>query len=114
MGTIRHNAIVVTGTYAAGIGLAADQARKLGLQVLGPSEVFANGYASMLICPDGSNEGWEDSDTQDVLRSKFISWLVSHGTENKQLSWVEIRFGGDADDAIVENDSHKIPELGSA
>lgn len=105
MGTIIHNAIVVTGTN---ISLAADMARSLGLQVLGPSESVINGYQSILVCPDGSKEGWEDSDKADALRAQFRTWLNSR--KNEGMEWVEVRFGPDTEGAYVLDDSMARPD----
>lgn len=108
MGTIIHNAIVVTGLKGSGISSAADMARSLGLQVLGPSEAVANSFQSILVCPDGSKEGWEASDNADVKRAQFRSWLESEA--GRKLDWIEVRFGPDTDEAYVLHDSMARPD----
>lgn len=101
MGTIVHNAIVVTSNEGTRISAAADMARSLGLQVLGPSEAAGNSYQSILVCPDGSKEGIEVSNRADMKRDSFRSWLASDGSE---LDWVEVRFGPDTEGAYVLHD----------
>lgn len=57
------------------------------------SEVTINNYqtVSLVLPPDGSKKGWEDSDTGDALRDELVSVLREH----KHTSWVEVSFGGD-------------------
>jgi hypothetical protein len=76
MGYIRHNAIIVTaagyameGSYvAAAPDVAAfrdslpEQWRHL---VIGPVKSVMNDYQSFAFLPDGSKEGWKDSDLGD-------------------------------------------------
>lgn len=104
MGYIRHNAIVVTSWSAAAIDAAASRAREIGLTVLGPSESVVNGYRTLLVCPDGSKEGWEDSNLGDKRRDAFSSWLYSHrhSDESSPFEWVEIHYGSDDGLANVE------------
>ncbi|GGC25420.1 hypothetical protein [Pseudoduganella buxea] len=102
MGTIVHNAIVVTSNEGTRISAAAAMARSLGLQVLGPSEAAGHSYQSILVCPDGSKERHERSDLADTKRDTFRSWLASDGDE---LDWVEVRFGPDTEGAYVLHDA---------
>ena len=62
MGYMRHDAIVVTSWKREVLDVVAAKARELGLKVLGPSAGVTNGIATFLVCPDGSKEGWEESD----------------------------------------------------
>lgn len=103
MGYIRHNAIVVTSWNDEAIEAAAEEAYALGLQVLGPSDGAINGYRSLLICPDGSKEGWEDSDAGDRQRKQFRHWLNTRRYEDgsSNLEWVEVAYGSDDGDAQV-------------
>lgn len=104
MGYMRHNAIVITSWNRVSIEAAANKARELGMQVLGPSDEVTNGYSSMLVCPDGSKEGWEESDQGDRNRASFREWLGGQTYEDgsTNLHWVEIAYGGDDADATVE------------
>lgn len=103
MGTIIHNAIVVTSSDSEEISAAAQMARSLGLQVLGPSEAAGNSHQSIPVCPDGGKEGQEGSDIADARRDQFRSWLRSPA--GKPADWVEVRFGPDTDGAYVLHDA---------
>lgn len=104
MGYIRHNAIVVTSWNNEAIEAAACRARNIGLTVLGPSCETVNNYKTLLVCPDGSKEGWADSDVGDQRRSDFREWLNTHRYEDGStcLHWVEICYGSDDADATIE------------
>lgn len=101
MGCIRHNAIVITSRNPGAIVAAADKAHEIGLQVLGPAPSVINGYRSLMICPDGSKEGWMDSNIGDRNREAFRAWLdtqrLKDGSSN--FEWAEIAYG--ADDAAA-------------
>ena len=102
MGYIRHNAIIVTSWADGAIEAAADFADDLGLQVIGPSEKSMNRYRSLLVCPDGSKEGWEESRRRDSLRLAFRHWLNAQRYEDgsSPFEWVEVAYG--SDDANAE------------
>jgi hypothetical protein len=98
MGYIRHNAIIVTSWNQDRLALAAFQARSIGLAVLGPSPpTNPNQYVSMLVCPDGSKEGWAESDSGDERRAEFRQWLDSqrHEDGSTPYEWAEIAYGSD-------------------
>lgn len=102
MGYIRHNAIVITTWNEANIVAAADKAEEIGLQVLGPAPSVMNGYRSLMICPDGSKEGWVDSDIGDSKRLEFRDWLDAQRYDDgsSNFEWAEIAYG--SDDAAAE------------
>lgn len=97
MGIIRHKAIVVTSWNAFAIEAAACRARNLGLTVMGPSGALINGYRTLLVCPDGSKEGFCDSDKCDERRAEFRAWMNEqrHDDGSSNLEWVEISYGSD-------------------
>lgn len=103
MGYIRHNAIIVTSWEDEAIVEAAAMARQIGLQVLGPSDEALNGYRSVLVCPDGSKEGWDESDRGDERREGFKNWLDDQRYEDgsTSLCWAEIAYGGDYQTAEI-------------
>lgn len=102
MGYIRHNAIVVTSWDTDILRAAAERATELDLEVLGPSKPAINHYASLLICPDGSKEGWDASTEFDKRRDQFEAWLRSRRCEDdsSHFEWVEVAYG--ADDSAAE------------
>lgn len=104
MGYIRHNAIVVTSWRSADIEAAANYAASIGLLVIGPSDEVVNGYRTLLVCPDGSKEGWNESNDGDRRRCDFRIWLDKRGHEDggNPLEWVEVAYGYDDGNASVE------------
>jgi hypothetical protein len=50
-----------------------------------------NGYRSILICPDGSKEGWADSEQGDARRAALRTRLVAE----ESLEWCEVSYGHD-------------------
>lgn len=103
MGYIRHDAIVVTSWKRDELAQAAERARQLGLDVIGPSELAINAYASFLVCPDGSNEGWDESDAADRKRAEFLRYLdgVRYEDHSSCLDWVALSYSGDDREAKI-------------
>lgn len=103
MGYIRHNAIVVTSWNPEAIVAADAEARRLGLTVLGPTAAATNAYRTLLICPDGSYEGWKESDEGDDRREKFREWArtLRYEDGSSPLEWCEIAYGNDDREATV-------------
>jgi hypothetical protein len=91
MGCTIHNAIIVS---ASGVLNRADEARQVALEFgLQASEVITspvNGIKTFFIAPDGSKEGWAESDDGDVKRAKFKDWL-----RDRFYEWVEVSYGTD-------------------
>lgn len=102
MGYMRHDAIIVTSWNAAHLDLARDKAVGLGLLVSPVIDSRLNGYASFLIAPDGSKEGWPESDTGDASREAWKLWA----RENSEIyvDWAHVNFGGDDDDCSTLRD----------
>lgn len=109
---MRHDAIVVTSWNGDAMEEAAAKARSIGLEVLGPSAVATNGIRTLLVCPDGSNEGWDESNEFDVKRSKYLEYLNSvRATDNSScLSWVALAYGDDDGDAEITAHTWQVPE----
>lgn len=103
---LKHDAIVVTSCMDEWIDRAAAMARELGLQVLGPSGPLINGYRTFLVCPDGSKEGWVDSDTGDAKREAFLRYLdsVRLADGSSHLEWVSVAYGRDLVDSVITED----------
>lgn len=104
MGYIRHNAIIVTSWKKEAIDEAISKAVELDMTVIGPSDKVTNGYKSIMICPDGSKEGWRESDIGDERRSLYRQWLDSQKYDDgsTNLDWVEVVYSGDDKDASIE------------
>ena len=119
VGYIKHNTIVVTG-FKPDIQEAYKKAVRIfdWRQVTKVSHEMSNGYHSFSILnkgyrliypkrlfgfaviPDGSKEGWETSNDGDDNREKFFNWLKK---KVRMLDAVDVRFGGDDDDVMVED-----------
>jgi hypothetical protein len=95
MGYIKHHAIVLT-TWED-IAPIVLKAKELGLDVLGPSFSKVNGYATICIPPDGSKEGWTESDEHDAACYKFKTWLL----RSVSYEWVDVAYGSDDATATV-------------
>lgn len=96
MGRIRHDAIVVTGPSEQTNLARAHAARHFADSEVHVTEVTptaVNNTASFLVAPDGSKEGWAESDAGDRLRAAFVKWLRVEGPS--MLDWIEVNFGGD-------------------
>lgn len=103
MGYHRHHAIVVTSFHDRYIEVAHAEAERVfeGTAPVTPITAAAvNGFRSFLVAPDGSKEGWADSDRGDAAREQFVAWLRGAGNDGIYVSWVEVNFGGDDGDMI--------------
>lgn len=103
MGYMRHDAIVVTSWKRDALEAAVQKARDFGLEVLGPSAEVINGISTFLVCPDGSKEGWDESDEFDGKRAQFLEYLNGERYEDNSscLSWVALAYGSDDCEAVV-------------
>lgn len=93
MGWIRHHAMLVTGmekpvTQAHERALACFAATRA--QVSPVSSVAVNGYTSFCVFPDGSKEGWDESNEGQGARDAFAAYLASAGVD-----WCEAQYGDD-------------------
>lgn len=61
------------------------------------SPPLKNDYRSFFVSPDGSKEGWEDSNTGNVLRKCFLAWLDAqrHDDNSSSLVWAEVELDED-------------------
>ncbi len=79
MGYIRHHAIIVTGYDIKKMNKHKKFAKNLGLLVSNVIISKINGYMSFFIAPDGSKEGWKDSNLGDDRRCSFIEYIKLQG-----------------------------------
>lgn len=105
MGYICHNAIIVTAFDQKYIKPAHKKAREIFSQPTdGESAKWnivspivnspLNGYASFFVAPDGSKEGWPESDAGNGKRETFIRWMIEE-KDRLYLDWAEIQYGDD-------------------
>ena len=98
MGVVNHNIIVAT-TWDTTVASRLDQwisdldERWHGLFVRGTSTI--NGYKSFVLLPDGSKEGWQESDDGDALRFRLMNRLGEDDYEDgsSPWDWVAIGYG---------------------
>lgn len=105
MGYFCHDAILFiawSGEDAAKAHAAVvDAIKSVGGNVetlTAPTPEVVNGYSSFAMLPDGSKEGWEDSDIGDRARSAAIK--AAHGAV-RYLKVVAVAMPEDADPSAV-------------
>ena len=96
MGYIRHHAIVVTSYQEIDINSALNKAISLGMRATGVVGPTNNDTWSFLVAPDGSKEGWADSNKGDGQRESFKAWLRTSELKGPfHAHWVEVQYGDD-------------------
>jgi hypothetical protein len=105
MGYMRHHAIVVTSWSEAAIRQAHATASRIFPWVSPLSPEVVNGYRSFFVPPDGSKEGWDESDAGDRRRAEFKAWIREQDFDDgsNYLAWFEVGFGEDANDRGLED-----------
>jgi hypothetical protein len=108
MGYIAHNFIIVTSWSSDALTAAHAEASRIFPCVSPISPATINNYQSFFIPPDGSKEGWAESDDGDARRCMFREWL--HGQQyddgSCSLTWCEVRLGEDYDDRCLVDCDH--------
>jgi hypothetical protein len=97
MGYIKHHTIVVTSWKEDDIIDAHNKAIEIfdkragsGSLISPIIEGIVNTQSSFFIAPDGSKEGWTESDQCDEARNAYLDWLES----TNRVDFVEVMFGG--------------------
>jgi hypothetical protein len=94
MGTINHHAVIATTWDEELFQLTKLACHNLtGTFTFGPPTI--NGYQTVILVPDGSKEGWADSDAGDTARAKFIEHLQTSDYDDgsSPWEWIEVSFG---------------------
>jgi hypothetical protein len=62
-----------------------------------------NGYMAFFIAPDGSKEGWADSDNGDIQRKEFINEIreYNNGDGSNPIRYCEFYWSDDEEKAAV-------------
>jgi hypothetical protein len=110
MGYMRHNTIIVTCFTEDYINKAHSKALEIFDDLLVSNVIHSviNGYISFFIAPDGSKEGWSESDEHDTRRNEFIEWLSN---AEVYADWVEVQYGdNDKETKIVRDSDHVISQ----
>lgn len=97
MGVINHNAVIATtwsdkefNRVGEWIGNLTREQRALFV-----TNKNQFGDVTIVMTPDGSKEGWEDSNECDKIREEFTTLLESRACEDGSNAWkyVEVSFG---------------------
>lgn len=113
MGYIRHHGFLVTGGDWSAEAATIAECHTAAVNIFGPavsplSPKATNGYQSFAVFPDGSKEGWEESDAGDEQRQRFIAWLrerAVYSDGSRAVSWVEVQYGDDELHTVIVDDS---------
>lgn len=94
MGTMQHHSIIVTSQIDL-IEKAHEVATGLMPHVSPIIGGGANGQRSFAVLPDGSKEGWAESDVADDARAALIRWIDAQAYDDgsNSLSFVLVEFG---------------------
>lgn len=125
MGYERQHAILVSASYDVRLkdvpdpnvtpdvdGMPwAEYARFKAVEIFGEDQVspvlagVMNGVASFFVAPDGSKEGWPQSDEGDQKRARFVEWMRACAYEDgsSPLDYAEVQYGDDDCEARIVN-----------
>ena len=96
MGYMVHHAFIVTCWSNEKIKPVHEAAQRIfGDLVSEIVESTINGYVSFFVAPDGSKEGWKDSEEGDQRRDEFALWVK----QNYEKYWPKVALIQYADDA---------------
>jgi hypothetical protein len=104
MGHIKHHGIAVTSDIDQLIKEAHTRAKSIFKART--SEILkseTNGYKSFFIAPDGSKEGWEESNKGNDQRKMFVKWINKQAFEDNSISFCEFFYGEDKGSSRIEN-----------
>lgn len=97
MGVINHHSVIVTTWCDDTFSRLQHFVSCLDAEVKNLFAESSNqfGYHTMVMTPDGSNEGWEGSEVGDKVRSDFIGFIESFNYDDgsNPCSYVEVEFG---------------------
>lgn len=107
MGYYKHHAILVTGETRYMVQAHEEVLRLynrvMHLESVAPVNMISDRYKSPVgdfesfaIFPDGSKEGWDDSDHGDEFRKQVVDALRS-----MLVDWIEVSYGGDYNHGTV-------------
>lgn len=98
MGTINHNAVIATTSSRREILRLqefVDHLPLYGRILFCFGKPTMNGMSTIVMLPDGSNEGWHESAIGDSFRVKFIAELEKANDEDGCNPWhfIEVGYG---------------------
>lgn len=98
MGYIRHHALVVTSWGNERLNSFLAHAAECELLRCSNAVHSAwNYYWTVLVSPDGSKEGWEESDVGDRERAGLVAWLDDqrYPDGGSSFKWALVQYGDD-------------------
>lgn len=110
MGYMVHHAIIVTTDFADIDAAHRKASELLGDLVSGVVHSGVNDCRSFFIAPDGSKEGWNESDKGEEARHKFINWLAAQTYQDggNPFRWVLVQYGDDSlVSAVLDSSDHR-------
>ena len=95
MGVMNHDCVIATTSDSDAVAALINAAEQMGIKPLVITPVNQFGYRTVMLPPDGSKEGWEDSNNGDRMREAFIALIGSfnYSDGSNPFSWVEVSFG---------------------
>ena len=106
MGHIKHHGIAVTSSINELIKEAHTKAKSIfNERVSNLLNSETNDYKSFFIAPDGSKEGWDESNKGNEQRAAFVKWVNSKKYEDgsNSISFCEFFYGEDNGYCEIEN-----------
>jgi hypothetical protein len=103
MGYYINHTIVVVSMNADALREARDFAASTGADVSEIVRGKINGSASFFVAPDGSKEGWTDSDCGDMCRAQIKAQLRATGYP---LAWFEVAHPEDGAPQVIDHQDH--------
>lgn len=102
MGYIRHHAIVCTSWSLKRLEAARVRCLELGANVTEVVRGSINEYHSFMVGPDGSKEGWQESDAGDERREKIKAALrEGYADGGTYIEWIEVQYGDENHDSRI-------------
>ncbi len=97
MGVVNHNAIIATTWSKPDAELIIEWVNTNARNYTGLFTYSTNeyGFTTIVMNPDGSKEGWEDSNNCDRIRDELIAYLdtFTYSDDSSSISYVEVSFG---------------------
>lgn len=108
MGYNVEHAIVVTSWEKKLLAKAHKKAEAIFPHVSEVVQHVTNGGGSFLVPPDGSKEGWDESNDGNKRRAEFVAWLDKQRYEDgsTSLRWVEVLYADDEHRAEIVSGDH--------
>lgn len=105
MTAVMHDTIVVTSWNRALLKAAHSKAKSLMTHVSGIVPGTVNSYTSFMVAPDGSKEGWAESDEANTARETLLAWMDGKAYEDgsNSLEYVAVRFGDEEAPEVSAN-----------